>query len=169
MNLEEAMKTAIQFENKVFATYQQAQDRAEDPIGKRIFQVLAQEEQEHIAYLGTRLAEWQKTGRLNLSELKTAIPAATKIKQEESQLKQKVGAKVSATEIELLQLAIEAEQQTSSFYERMVKELSAEGQALFARFVEIEKGHLAIVQAEMDSVKGLGFWFDMQEFSLEAE
>jgi hypothetical protein len=38
---------------------------------------------------------------------------------------------------------------------------------LFQRFVEIEQGHLAIVQAEIDSVSGLGFWFDMREFDLE--
>jgi len=50
----------------------------------------------------------------------------------------------------------------------MVAELPAEGQALFARFVEVEKGHTTIVQAEIDYVLGNGFWFDVMEFSLEA-
>jgi len=36
------------------------------------------------------------------------------------------------------------------------------------RFVEIEEGHRAIVQAEIDCVSGLGFWFDTAEFKLEA-
>ena len=49
-----------------------------------------------------------------------------------------------------------------------MRELPAEAQALFQRFVEIEQGHQAIVRAEIDSVSGLGFWFDMQEFNLEA-
>jgi hypothetical protein len=39
---------------------------------------------------------------------------------------------------------------------------------LFSRFLEIEKGHQAIVEAEMNSVSGLGVWFDMEEFDLEA-
>ena len=39
---------------------------------------------------------------------------------------------------------------------------------LFARFLEIEAGHQAIVEAEISSVKGLGVWFDMDEFRLEA-
>ncbi len=33
----------------------------------------------------------------------------------------------------------------------------------------IEDGHLAIVQAQLDSVQGMGFWFDIAEFRLEAE
>ena len=49
----------------------------------------------------------------------------------------------------------------------MVSELPPEGRALFERFLEIEQGHVAIVQAEIDAVSGLGFWFDVQEFRLE--
>ena len=49
----------------------------------------------------------------------------------------------------------------------MVSELPEEGQNLFARFLEIEDGHAAIVQAEMDSVNQRGFWFDVKEFDLE--
>jgi hypothetical protein len=45
--------------------------------------------------------------------------------------------------------------------------LPPEGRPLFERFVEIENGHLAIVQAEMDVVSGLGYWFDMREFNIE--
>jgi hypothetical protein len=41
------------------------------------------------------------------------------------------------------------------------------GQNLFSRFLEIEDGHAAIVQAEMDSVNQSGFWFDLKEFDLE--
>jgi hypothetical protein len=45
--------------------------------------------------------------------------------------------------------------------------LNDDGRRLFERFVEIEEGHVAIVQAEMDLVSGTGFWFDTAEFSLE--
>ena len=66
----------------------------------------------------------------------------------------------------MLEKALEVEQETSDFYKRMVLELPEEGQELFMRFVEIEEGHKAIVQAEIDSVIGLGYWFDMPEFNL---
>jgi hypothetical protein len=35
--------------------------------------------------------------------------------------------------------------------------------------LEIEEGHVSIVQAELDSVQGLGYWFDVPEFALESE
>jgi hypothetical protein len=48
------------------------------------------------------------------------------------------------------------------------KELPLEGRKLFERFVEIEQGHQAIVQAEMNAVAGNGYWFDMPEISMES-
>ena len=66
----------------------------------------------------------------------------------------------------MLGKALEAERKTSDFYRRMVAELPAEGQKLFERFVAIEDGHLAIVQAEMDSLTGTGAWFDIMEVKL---
>ena len=49
----------------------------------------------------------------------------------------------------------------------MVEELPEGARPLFRRFLEIEDGHLAMVQAEIDTLAGTGFWFDVQEFSLE--
>lgn len=170
MNLEEAIKTAIEYENKVFQTYQEAQAKAADPVGQRIFRVLADEEKGHVDYLQSRLTEWQKTGAITVESLDTAIPQCDAIKEASSKLGEHLEKKsLTQDEIDLLQRALEVEQETSAFYKRMVDELDNEGQALFKRFVEIEEGHVAIVTAEMDSVKGLGFWFDMQEFQLEAE
>src|SRR5450631_2254288 len=61
-----------------------------------------------------------------------------------------------------------SEDETSSFYGRMVAELPEEGRALFARFLEIETGHGALAQAELDSLTKSGFCFDVAEFDLEA-
>ena len=48
-----------------------------------------------------------------------------------------------------------------------VDELPAEARELFRRFLEIEEGHLALVQAQIDFVTGTGYWFDVREFNLE--
>jgi len=130
---------------------------------------LAREEQGHIAYLEHCLSEWQRTGELVAPALETAIPSRDTIEQGLERMRHKVEGQRSGTtaETELLQRAIEAEDVTSSFYKRMVAELDEEGQQLFARFVEIEEGHLAIVRAEMDAVTGLGYWFDMPEWQFQ--
>jgi hypothetical protein len=49
----------------------------------------------------------------------------------------------------------------------MVSEMAEERRPLFARFLEIEEGHVAIVEAEIDAVSGAGFWFGIQEFDIE--
>ncbi len=69
----------------------------------------------------------------------------------------------------MLNRALEVEKETSAFYTRMSQELPRQQSSLFERFLEIEKGHLAIVEAEIDSLNGSGYWFGFQEFNLEVE
>jgi rubrerythrin len=171
MTLEQAIKTALEFENKVKSAYLEAEQKAKDPVGSKVFGQLAKEEDGHVAYLESRLEEWRKGGQVTVERLDTIVPDRERIKQGVSRLAKELKGKKGdhAAEVQLLQRALSMEQETSAYYRRMVSELSGEGQKLFARFVEIEEGHVAIVQAELDSVTGLGFWFDMQEFRLEAE
>ncbi len=62
---------------------------------------------------------------------------------------------------------MEVEQDTSEFYGRMVSDLPVEHRGIFQHFLEIERGHLAIVEAELDSLSQSGFWFGVPEFDLE--
>ena len=168
MNVEEALKTAIEYEEKVTAVYQESSDKLEDPIGKRIFRILAKEEEGHVAYLKSRLDEWQKDGKITLGGLVTAIPSKEAIAKAVAELDTGVSQEVPATELEMLNKALELEQKTSAYYEKLVSEIPGKEKELFARFLEIEHGHQAIVEAEINSVTGLGVWFDMEEFNLEA-
>lgn len=168
MDLASAITTAIDFEGKVYRVYAGAVERSTDPTGRRVFQILADEEKQHLDYLGSRLREWNKTGRIQVEELATSIPPKELIVEKTRQLQEHVQQPAVETELEMLQQALAVETETSQFYERMVQELSDEGQQMFARFVEIEQGHRAIVQAEIDAITGTGHWFDIREFDLEA-
>ena len=53
-------------------------------------------------------------------------------------------------------------------FKEIVEKLPEEDKPLFQRFMEIEEGHEAIIKAELDGARGLGYWFDFQEFNLEA-
>ena len=168
MTLEDAIKTAIEYETRVHATYQEAQEKAGDAVGRRVFRVLAKEEAGHIAYLRSRLKEWQETGTINVVALDTAIPSAERIEEGAARLGERLeeGPKLGVDEARLLERALKVEKETSDFYRQMTDELDGKGRELFARFVEIEEGHQLIVQAEIDAVNGNGFWFDMPEFRL---
>ncbi len=169
MTIEEAIKTAITYEQKVHGTYADAVKKAKDPTAKKVFEVMAKEELGHIAYLESRLTEWQKTGHVVAEKLGTILPSKEKVEAGIKRLKGTLKKQPAAATPELgfLQQALAVEDETSAFYQRMVAELPPEGQQLFGRFLEIEAGHAAIVQAEIDSVTGMGFWFDVMEFSLE--
>ena len=66
----------------------------------------------------------------------------------------------------MLRRALHMENEAGDFYKRMVEELPEEARPLFARFVEIEDGHNAIVQAELDYASGAGFMFDFRDFGM---
>ncbi len=167
MTIEEAIKTAIELENNVRDVYHDAVAKVTDPAGKKIFTVLAKEEQRHVDYLESRMAEWRDTGHVNAADLATAIPAHREIDRASHELSIVMSKEDRGTAMELLRKALAAEHQTSNFYKKMVAELPPEGQKLFEPFVEIEEGHLDIVQAEIDSLTGTGAWFHVLEVNLE--
>ena len=170
MNLEQAIKTALEFEGRVFQTYRAALDAATDDVARRVYRTLCDEEKYHITYLGERLDEWKKNGKITLAELKTAIPDRTVIEREVKNLHAKVSGSSDRkldVEIETLNRALALEVETAGFYKEMVRTLDADGRRMFERFVAIEEGHQAIVQAEIDCLSGSGFWFDTFEVSLE--
>jgi rubrerythrin len=170
MTIEEAIKTAIRFEKKIHGSYLGAAHAANDETARKVFATLAQEEEGHVAYLESRLDEWQRAGQLSAAKLGTVLPSAGRIKAGLARVRAQAARRQGnhAADLEALRQALAAEEETSSFYRRMVLELPADGQDLFSRFLEIEDGHAALVQAEIDNVNKLGFWFDVEEFNLEA-
>ena len=166
MTLEEAIKMALEYENRVRDFYVQAVPQATDAPGKRVFQVLGNEEQGHVDYLNSRLEEWQTTGQITAERLETVVPSPKAIEAGVARLDSHMRKADRGSELEVLSKALQLEIETSDFYRRMVEELGEEGQ-LFARFLEIEDGHRAVVQAEIDYLNRTGFFFDIQDFKIE--
>jgi rubrerythrin len=171
MKLDSAIKAALEYETGVHKVYLDAMNETADKKAKRVFKVLCDEEMGHLSYLQDRLDEWQKTGKIKVKHLGTSIPTREAINKGLEDLSKTVEPKPTRQilELELLKKALDAEVKASNFYKEMVSQLDGEGQALFKRFVEIEEGHEAIVQAEINTVSNLGFWFDTPEFRLEME
>ena len=166
MTIEEAIKTAIDYEIKVRDAYLDNLDAIADTTGRRVFEVLGEEEQGHVDYLEAQLAEWKKSGHVSPTKLDTIVPAKEAIESGMKRLDDHLSERDYGTEREMLKKALAMEQETSDFYRRMVSEMK-EGQELFQRFLEIEDGHQAIVQAELDYLNRTGTFFDFQEFNLE--
>ena len=167
MTIEQAIKTGIEYELQVRKVYSEAAKKFKDPVARKIFTVLADEEDQHVAYLEARLEEWEKTGKVTAAVLETTIPSEREIEAAMATLNRRMAEQDFGVELEMLKKALSLEGEATAFFKRMVAHLGEEEQKLFARFVEIESGHEAIVQAEIDALTGLGFWFDYTEFRLE--
>jgi len=167
MTLEEAIKTAVDYETRIRDIYREAAEKISDPRGKKILQFLGDDEQLHIEYLLDRLELWGKTGKLSDKKLESSIPSIETIQKGAEKVKSHMSQENRRGEIEILSKALKAEVETSNFYERMVNELSDEGQRMFARFLEIEKNHIDAVQFELDYITKTGYLFDFKEFDME--
>lgn len=171
MKLEHAITTAIKYETRVHATYAEAAAAAENPVARRVFSTLCEEEKGHIRYLRERLEEWRANGTINIDEIGGEVGSRSAVEAGAARLRATLAGGNpggSGAELESLRKALQAERETSNFYRQMVATLDADGKRLFERFAQIEEGHLAIVQAEMDLVTGTGFWFDTADFRPEA-
>ncbi|MBU0987913.1 MAG: hypothetical protein KKH68_11750 [Proteobacteria bacterium] len=167
MTLEEAIKTAIEYEIRVRDLYYEAAAKVSDAVGKRIFQALGDDEQHHVDYLMSRLDIWQKTGKLKLEKLESTIPSRETIARSVGKLQERLAKDDRKDEKQMLSKALRTEVETSDFYQKMVDEMSGEGRQMFARFLEIEEGHITAVQIELDYLTKTGYWFDFKEFDME--
>lgn len=169
MDIKEALSISIGYEHKVRDHYRSGAAQILDEQGKKVFEILAREEQGHVAYLESRLGEWSATGKIEDAELPAILPVLDWIEKARARVSgAPARALAVASELDLLKVALELERQTSSFYRGLVDTLPSQHRELFARFLAIEEGHLAIVQAEIDALAGHGHWFDIMEFKLEA-
>ena len=167
MTIEEAIKTAIEYEKRVRDVYVEALDESTDKVARRVFRLMADEEHSHVLYLEAKLGQWVTKQQLFFDDLDTALPKKEKIQHEVEKLEDTLSEKKShQEELQLLEKARVMEIETSDFYRKLTEELPEEGKAFFQRFLEIEDGHLGLVQAEIDALNGPGYWFDIQEFQI---
>lgn len=73
-----------------------------------------------------------------------------------------------ADEIRILEIAFEREVIANKFYlDLAARADSPEAKEMFLSLAKEEELHMKILRAEIDSLGQTGFWFDMQEFTME--
>jgi len=167
MTIEEAMKTAIEYEIRIRDIYREAEAAVDVEAGKRIFETLAKEEQHHVDYLEHKLVQFQKTGSIEQEKLESVLPDQKSIGREADKIKSLTAEDSLGIKQSMLSKALKVEIETSEFYQKMADELPADARPLFERFLEIENNHIKVVQFELDYVSKTGYWFDFKEFDME--
>ncbi len=167
MTLEEAIKTAMAYETRIHDLYQKAATTVSDPKGQRVLKALGTDELHHLTYLTGRLERWQETGELLVEDLESTLPPIARIDRGVEGPESALSVPDRGDEKLLLSRALATEIETSNFYRKMAGEMSDDARKMFARFLELEKEHIAVVQAELDHLSKSGYWFGFKEFDME--
>ena len=168
MNLETAITSALEVEERIRDLYVEAAKRVDDPAGKAIFQALADDEQRHVDYLNSRLVEWQKDGQISTEVLTSTIPDKTIIRKAAAGVASTLREEARGLKQQMLSQALTMEIETSRFYKQLVETVEADYQPMFSRFLEIEDNHIEAVQFELDHLSRTGFWYGFEEFDMES-
>jgi rubrerythrin len=168
MQLEVAITSALEFENRIRDLYLEAVSRTENSAGKKIFRTLADDEQRHVDYLESRLEEWRRNGRITIEALESIVPDRAAIRKEAAALQSKIHEDTRGLKQQMLSQALVTEIETSRFYRELVDQVEDAYRPMFTRFLEIEDNHIEMVQFELDHLTHTGFWFGFEEFDMES-
>ena len=168
MNIENAIKTAIEYELKVCELYREAELEMKGETSSRLIKALYTDEQNHVKYLEDKLRKYREDGSIVQDEITSTLPSKEEIEREIHKLKTNMKGRTLGDNKKVLSKILKAEIETSRFYRQMVDALPDEGKELFSRFLEIEDAHIVLVQAELDLYGNTGFWFDNKEIDMES-
>ena len=162
------LKTAIEIEDNGLEIFLKFARQTKDETGKNMFIRLALDEMQHRRILEqqfTKLAEGQALKNIEIpkSEVEKIAP---KIREKQQRTRGESGLK----EIDALNTALDLEKKASKFFRDQAEAVNEpEAKALFIRLAEWEEAHFDIIQAELDSIQGTGFWFGIPEFQMDGK
>jgi len=164
-----ALGKAIGSEKVGIESYLKFARQTANSSGKDMFIRLAQDEFEHMNALEKELDRLQEGKpciriRIRHSDIEEIVPQLSS-----PQAKVQSGAGTT-DDLTALNIALDLERRAIGFYKKE-QGLSQDAavKALYGRLAEMEEAHYNLIQAEMDHIKDIGFWFGVQEFTLEGE
>jgi rubrerythrin len=164
----EAIKTAIQNEKEGLSTYLDFAMKTDSKEGKDMYISLARDEHSHVQRLHKKLNQMLK----ELMSGHSFDPADTEhIFSLEGVIEGEVKERPELPDQEtaVLEMAIENERAAQVFYTQQAQKSDDPLlKSLYDGLAKEEERHEMLLRAELDSVKGLGHWFDFREFTLEA-
>jgi rubrerythrin len=163
----QAMKTAIEMEKSGHQFFAEASRNVRHEVGRRLFSRLAAEEVGHLQAFEKIFSE--VSGGI---EWKDAIRGAKPSKRVPyfDEARKQFKAEDLSVELDYLKKALDLERDAIKFFEQAVADADTpEAGEIFGRILEEEKGHYDLIQAEIDSINGSGFWFDVHEVYMDGK
>jgi rubrerythrin len=178
-DMEEILSVAIATEWEGYAFYRTLAEKTRSPLGKEMFNRLAEEEVEHVrvleqvscaysdgcVYMDYDTALEYIECEVDLDEVDEEWATCT---ETAPIFKQGVDRAERLNDLDALRIASETEAAAVVHYREAAETApNEEARSFFSHLVKIESGHQKLLAAEYDYYAANGFYFDQREFSLE--
>lgn len=160
---------AIDREKDAISLYLKLAKAVKDPKAKNVLISLATDEVGHLDKLERHLTSILSGKEGLLPKASEVLDAMAAQLTESSKFVFPSAAELAkADEIRILELAVEREIVANRTYLEMAASAqTAAAKEMFLALAKEEETHAKILRAEVDSIGQNGFWFDMQEFTME--
>jgi rubrerythrin len=159
---------AIDKEKEAITTYLQLAKLIKDVKAKNVLINLASDEVGHMNKLEDHLTSYLQGKSWVIPPAEEAEAVAAVFTKSAKLERIDPGKLARADEIQILEVAIDKEIAANQSYLGLAREAkSKEAKEMFLALAKEEDMHARILKAEVDSIGQNGFWFDMQEFTME--
>jgi rubrerythrin len=160
---------AIDREKEAISTYLRLAKATRDAKAKNVLINLAMDEVSHMTKLEAHLSSLLRGKSWLLPKADDAFDATAAVLPPSARLEKIDPGKIEqADEIRILELAVDKEIEANRHYLDLARQAdSDEAKAMFLFLAKEEELHAKLLRAEIDSIGQSGFWFDMQEFTME--
>jgi rubrerythrin len=163
----QAMRAAIDMEKSGHRFFTEASNKVKHEVGRKLFSRLAADEIEHMRTFEKIFNE--VSGGADWKEAMKAIRPAEKVPYFDDARKE-FKAEAMSVELDYLKKALDLERDAMQFFEKAIQDAeSHEAKEIFKRILDEEQGHYDLIQSEIDSINGTGFWFDVNEFRMDGK
>jgi rubrerythrin len=155
------IETAIKMEQEAIEFYTKCAAKTKNPIGKKMFLSIVEDEQYHIACANNimRGEEFSPLEKTPLQDMKTIF------EQNKEAMLQRVTA--TTDDLEALEIAIKMEEKAVKFYQKAASRASNPAEkAFFECLIKDEEEHFTIFQNTHSFISDSGNWFMWDEHSI---
>lgn len=157
----DAIEIAIKMETDAIKFYTEAAEKTRNPVGKKMFMTVVEDEKRHLEALSQILKGLSITIK-DVSPMKNIKTVFESIKDE---MMQRV--KATTDELEAFKIAMQMEKEGVEFYKKFASEAKTEKERLlFERLVKEEQEHHNIFSNTYFFLSDTGSWFMWEEHSI---
>ena len=158
-----ALRQAIERERGASEFYRHAAQLVKEPNGRRTFNWLARQESGHLARLQGQLHSLVESGIWVRTE---DTAASIRVGELPASPEARGPTHVNATEVDALRLAMISEREAIAFYEAADESTpDLHGKMVYRWLVSDERGHLTLLERELEWLSRSGRYFSLPRFS----